>query len=167
MKKCTEIVAADLNSLGSVGDLYCFSNTHSMLVNQAIKDKLTMNSSNYTLVTYLSDIECKFIPCHFCILRLSYFDGLMSTSIRQNSPVVLVRLGYYFTPYQRLWLYNGAHLVTFYDTLGIRRTYSRLEPPASSRGLSRFGNYAKSIYHQTSSFHCAYLHVPTEMDSIN
>ena len=25
-------------------------------------------------------------------------------------------------------------LVAFYDTLGIRRTYSRLEPPASSRG---------------------------------
>ena len=26
------------------------------------------------------------------------------------------------------------HLVAFYDTLGIRRTYSRLKPPASSRG---------------------------------
>ena len=46
-----------------------------------------------------------------------------------------LRLGYCFTPYQRLWLYNGAPLVAFYDTLGIRRTYSRLEPPASSRGL--------------------------------
>ena len=46
-----------------------------------------------------------------------------------------VRLGYCFTPYQRLWLYNGAPLVAFYDTLGIRRTYSRLKPPASSRGL--------------------------------
>ena len=45
-----------------------------------------------------------------------------------------VRLGYCFTPYQRLWLYNGAALVAFYDTLGIRRTYSRLKPPASSRG---------------------------------
>ena len=44
------------------------------------------------------------------------------------------RLGYCFTPYQRLWLYNGAPLVAFYDTLGIRRTYSRLKPPASSRG---------------------------------
>ena len=44
------------------------------------------------------------------------------------------RLGYCFTPYQRLWLYNGAPLVTFYDTLGIRRTYSRLKSPASSRG---------------------------------
>ena len=26
------------------------------------------------------------------------------------------------------------HLVAFYDTLGIRRTYSRLKPPASSLG---------------------------------
>ena len=47
---------------------------------------------------------------------------------------VRLRLGYCFTPYQRLWLYNGAPLVAFYDTLGIRRTYSRLAPPASSRG---------------------------------
>ena len=45
-----------------------------------------------------------------------------------------VRLGYCFTPYQRLWLYNGAPLVALYDTLRIRRTYSRLKPPASSRG---------------------------------
>ena len=44
------------------------------------------------------------------------------------------RLGYCFMPYQRLWLYNGAPLVAFYGTLGIRRTYSRLKPPASSRG---------------------------------
>ena len=43
-------------------------------------------------------------------------------------------LCYCFTPYQRLWLYNGAPLVAFFDTLGIRRTYSRLKPPASSRG---------------------------------
>ena len=47
---------------------------------------------------------------------------------------VYVRLGYCFTPYQRLWLCNGAPLVAFYDTLGIRRTHSRLKPPASSRG---------------------------------
>ena len=39
-----------------------------------------------------------------------------------------VRLGYYFTPYRRLWLYNGAPLVAFYDTLGIRRMFSRLKP---------------------------------------
>ena len=48
--------------------------------------------------------------------------------------VLRVRLDYCFTPYQRLWLYNGAPLVAFYDTLGIRRTYSRLKLPASSRG---------------------------------
>ena len=46
-----------------------------------------------------------------------------------------VRLGYCFTPYQQLWLYNGAPLFAFYDTLGIRRTYSRLQSPASSRGI--------------------------------
>ena len=40
-----------------------------------------------------------------------------------------------------LWLYN-APLVAFYDTLRIRRTSSRLKPPASSRGyrLSNFEN---------------------------
>ena len=63
----------------------------------------------------------------------------------RNRPLILwhnslslnaVRLGYCFTSYQRLWLYNGAPLVAFYDSLGIRRTYSRLKPPASSRGLN-------------------------------
>ena len=46
-------------------------------------------------------------------------------------------LGHCFTPYQRLWLYNGAPSGAFYDTLGIRRMYSRHKPPASSRGSSR------------------------------
>ena len=32
--------------------------------NYAFKSKEMMNSSNYILVTYLSDIESKFIPCH-------------------------------------------------------------------------------------------------------
>ena len=45
-----------------------------------------------------------------------------------------LRLGYYITPCQRLWLYNGAPLVAFYDTLGIRWTFYRLKPPACSRG---------------------------------
>ena len=49
------------------------------------------------------------------------------------------KLGYCLKPYQRLWLYNGAPLVAFYDTLGIRRTYSRLKPPASSRGYKKGG----------------------------
>ena len=39
-----------------------------LLINQAIKNKETMNSSNYTLVTYLSDIESKFIPCRCCVV---------------------------------------------------------------------------------------------------
>ena len=34
IKKCTEIMVANWNLLGSVGDLYCFSNTHSILVMQ-------------------------------------------------------------------------------------------------------------------------------------
>ena len=56
-----------------------------------------------------------------------FIQSLLSTGKK-------VRLGYCLTPYQRLWLYNGAPLVAFYDTLGIRRTYSRLKPPASPRG---------------------------------
>ena len=56
------------------------------------------------------------------------------TCAGQLKQMMLVRLGYWFTPYQRPWLYNGVPLVAFYDTLGIRRTYSRLKPPASSRG---------------------------------
>ena len=36
--------------------------------NKAIKSKEMMNSSNYTLITYLSDIESKFIPCYFCVV---------------------------------------------------------------------------------------------------
>ena len=36
--------------------------------NKAIKSNEMMNSSNYTLVTYLSDIESKFILCQFCMV---------------------------------------------------------------------------------------------------
>ena len=69
------------------------------------------------------------------ILRNNYVYGtyLPVFSLR-------VRFGYCFTPYQRLWLYNGAPLVAFYDTLGIRRTYSRLKPPVSSRGREYGGS---------------------------
>ena len=62
--------------------------------------------------------------------------------------VCYVRLGYCFSPYQRLWLYNGVPLVAFYDTLGIRRTYSRLKPPTSSRGNLYVTNQ-KETYHST------------------
>ena len=61
----------------------------------------------------------------------------ISLLIDTHSDKQTVRLGYCFTPYPRLWLYNGAPLVVFYDTLGIRRTYSRLKPPASSRGTNK------------------------------
>ena len=54
-------------------------------------------------------------------------------------PTGSVRLGYVIV-LRRISDYgsnNGAPLVAFYDTLGIRRTYSRLKPPASSRGSNR------------------------------
>ena len=42
-----------------------------------------------------------------------------------------------------------SHLVAFYDTLGIRRTYSRLKPPASSRGrVSSWLNRDESDKHK-------------------
>ena len=62
-----------------------------------------------------------------------------------NIYLCLVWFGYCFTPCQRLRLYNGAPLVAFYDTLGIRRTYSRLKPPASSRGYTFVLNCLYSI----------------------
>ena len=71
----------------------------------------------------------------FYILHYHYGKIKMQS---QRSLLLKVWLGYCLTPYQRLWLYNGAPLVAFYDTLGIRRTYSRLKPPASSRGLHYF-----------------------------
>ena len=63
-----------------------------------------------------------------------YFSHIL---VCDGTDVQAVRLGYCFTPYGRLWLYNGAPLVAFYDTLGMRRTYSRLKQPASSRGMCR------------------------------
>ena len=48
--------------------------------------------------------------------------------------VCILRLGCCLKPYQRLRLYNGAPFRRLYDTLGIRRTSSRLKPPASLRG---------------------------------
>ena len=57
-----------------------------------------------------------------------------SPPLANGGIAIFLVIGYCFTPYQRLWLYNGAPLVAFYDTLGIRRRYSRLKPSASSRG---------------------------------
>ena len=74
---------------------------------------------------------------HFCACGLKKKLYLRSSSKRHrhftgffNLPV-LHRHGITF-------LYGDCdtppHLVAFYDTHGIRRTYSRLKPPASSRG---------------------------------
>ena len=70
---------------------------------------------------------------------------LLSVEVRQIPFIGSVRLGYCFTPYQRLWLYNGAPLVAFYDTLGIRRTYSPLKHPVSSWGVHRFRGETENI----------------------
>ena len=71
----------------------------------------------------------------FCYNYNTFKPNIIVTYDDCNGQVVIhfsmVRLGYCFTPYQRLWPYNGAPLVAFY---GIRRTYSRLKSPASSRG---------------------------------
>ena len=67
----------------------------------------------------------------------------------------MVRLGYCFTPYQRLWLYNGTPLVAFYDTLGIRRTYSRLKPPASSRGIYLVDNIVMPVFISSALLFCS------------
>ena len=44
------------------------------------------------------------------------------------------------------WFRHTAPLVTFYDTLGIRRTYSRLKPPAPSRGFFIFSCFCWNKY---------------------
>ena len=67
-------------------------------------------------------------------ILVAFYDthGDTELRLRTHSRLNPPGLGYCFTPYQRLWLYNGAPLVAFYDTLGTQRTYSRLKPPAST-----------------------------------
>ena len=68
-------------------------------------------------------------------MHIVCIENMLSMTDGRRDRQKMVRLGYCFTPYQRLWLYNGAPFVAFYNnTLGIQRTYSRLTPPASSRG---------------------------------
>ena len=63
---------------------------------------------------------------HQCGMELIFY--IFFHSFHNVNQVRLQKnVGYCFTPYQRLW-HNGAPLVAFYDTLGIRRTYSRLKP---------------------------------------
>ena len=61
------------------------------------------------------------IICPHNVNVFRYYKAVLAL---HTLPSRKVRLGYCFTPIQRLWLYNGAPLVAFYDTLGIRRTYS-------------------------------------------
>ena len=84
---------------------------------------------------------------HWIVERLNKYWSLCSAHM--SKPITKIRLGYCFTPYQRPWLYNGAPLVAFYDTLGIRRTYSRLKPTASSRVESQRLGCAHTICHDT------------------
>ena len=88
----------------------------------------------------LFELMCLTISVHptltFFFHLVHLYTSLMM-QIHKKDSHRKIRLGYCFTPYQRLWLYNGTPLVAFYDTLGIRRTYSRLKPPASSRGAHR------------------------------
>ena len=81
-----------------------------------------------------NDISVIYVTAHRCAGGLKKLDlrlGFQSHNdevefILSSSCICTVlfyvRLGYCFTPYQRLWLYNGAPLVAFFDTLGIRRT---------------------------------------------
>ena len=82
---------------------------------------MTVTWSN--LWTSLSEVHVVSVPCWQHLLQM--LPGYHSLGLG---------LCYCLTPYQRLRLYNGAPLVAFYDTLGIRRTYFRLKPPASPRG---------------------------------
>ena len=68
----------------------------------------------------------------YAIYKFCIFGFLVFITARKS--IQMVRLLFYAAFTQRPWLYNGAPLVAFYDTLGIRRMYSRLKPPASSRG---------------------------------
>ena len=69
-KECREIMVADLNMLGLVGDLYCFSNTLSMLVDLVT---LTLNFDvlfkNFTLaITFKSEeLGLSYCVCAFLV----------------------------------------------------------------------------------------------------
>ena len=83
-------------------------------------DRYSTKDNSVILMLLLFSIKYRYKGWSSCL-------GLVCGTLKTP---MSVRLGYCFTPYQRLWLYNGAPLVAFYDTLGIRRTYSRLKPMA-------------------------------------
>ena len=59
------------NLYRKVGEHFTFN--QQMLTNQAIQMTEMMNSSNYTLIIYLSDIEQKFIPYRYCVVLTNLF----------------------------------------------------------------------------------------------
>ena len=78
-------------------------------------------------------------PSSVILSQTKSFKKLISDAqkyLNKLKPKGMIRLGYCFTLYQRLWLYNGTHLVAFYDTLlspwGRRGFKSRIRPPYPS-----------------------------------
>ena len=113
-------------------------------------------SGKWQLIWQFKSLCTIFCPClrdgaiTYCYRRRKNLYFIVATKIWNK----MVRLGYRFTPYQRLWLYNSAPLVAFYDTLGIRRTYSRLKTPASSRGwIKMFKDWNHSTKMKTTGIH--------------
>ena len=113
------------------------SNAHSSIKKETLYNFTQWSEKKRRYQCKRQDVRLLEVPLHWCDnvindvkLYLPIDTGLIIALLKSTT----IRLGYCFTPYRRPWLYNGAPLVAFYDTLGIRRTYFRLKPPASSRG---------------------------------
>ena len=65
IQKCTKLIVADLNLLGSVGDLYCFSNTLSMLVLYISYD-IILYTNYYIILIY--SIYCIILYTNYYIM---------------------------------------------------------------------------------------------------
>ena len=91
---------------------------------------------NWLFNVTINDISVIYVTAHGCASGLKKKLDLRSGSQRHrhfvgffNVPTDTDHPFYTVIPTHR------PHLVAFYDTLGIRRTHSRIKPPASSRGL--------------------------------
>ena len=67
--------------------------------------------------------------------RLSSHWKLTFTSLAESFSSIVTR-SIQGVPSQGAYNITAPHLVAFYGTLGIRRTYSRLKPPASPLGTN-------------------------------
>ena len=124
-------------------ELWVVSMEHMQRVWLASRERLpfrTPGSVPHLGLANVPIVETKFLELAMSLLDFSPRIPLGTFS---NLPL---RLGYCFTPYLRLWLYNVAPLVAFYDTLVIRRMYSQLKPPASARGLTPRVTKTTAIY---------------------